>query len=314
MDTILVKCPHCKEEMQAPADRESILCMFCGEKIDLTEYQAEQEREKKAPKKQQGDIAKSFENLNFVLEHVDKACEGYREKVKAFKKDTYYELFERYKEENYGFFTAMKTALDNAPEDSLEGVYRQIAGGFIRNQEEELARIKKKNDKFSMQMDKNMFMAIYVLPSMKEIHTKRADDLADTLCQEWGKSFQDSNIIASDYDSIAQGFKRKLCYITTAICRNLNKGEDCEELLLIKDFRDNYLSATKEGRALVEEYYDIAPTLVKRIAKSAEAQEKYLWLWNTYLAPCVAYIRAGKQEECGRTYREMVEELKKEYL
>ena len=37
METILIKCPHCKEEMQAPADRESILCMFCGEKIDLVE-------------------------------------------------------------------------------------------------------------------------------------------------------------------------------------------------------------------------------------------------------------------------------------
>ena len=36
METILIKCPHCKEEMQAPAGRESILCMFCGERIDLT--------------------------------------------------------------------------------------------------------------------------------------------------------------------------------------------------------------------------------------------------------------------------------------
>ena len=36
METILIKCPHCDEEMQAPAGRESIICMFCGKNIDLT--------------------------------------------------------------------------------------------------------------------------------------------------------------------------------------------------------------------------------------------------------------------------------------
>ncbi len=315
MDTILIKCPHCGEEMQAPAGRESILCMFCGEKIDLTEMKTEKGQETEAPdKKEKADTAKCFENLNFVLEHVEGACREYREKVRAFKKDTYYDLFERYKEENYGFFTAIKTALDNAPQESLDGIYHQIAAAFIKNHEEELERIRKKNDKFSVQMDKNMFMAVFVLPSIREIRNKRADELSEAICKEWGKNFKDSNIIASDYDSIAQGFKRKLCYITTAVCQSLHKGEDCEELNIIKDFRDHYLSATEEGKALIEEYYDIAPTLVKRIAKDADAQTKYAFLWNTYLAPCVAFIQAGRPEECKETYRHMVEELKKEYM
>ena len=163
-------------------------------------------------------------------------------------------------------------------------------------------------------MDKNMFMAVYVLPSIKEIRGSRANELAEVICKEWGSSFKDSNIIASDYDSIVQGFKRKLCYVTTAVCQNLNKGENCEELRLIKEFRDGYLASTQEGAALIEEYYDIAPTLVKRIAKDADAQAKYIWLWNTYLAPCVAFIKAGRQEECKETYCGMMEELRKEYM
>lgn len=314
METILIKCPHCKEEMQAPAGRESILCMFCGERIDLTSAEVKYGAEGREEAADTADAGKCYENLNFVLEHAGAACREYSAKVKAFRKDSYHELFERYKEENYAFYTAIKLVLDYAPEDSLEGIYHQIAGAFIREQEADLEQVKKKNEKFTVQMDKNMFMAVYVLPSIKEIRGSRADELAEAICKEWGGSFKDSNIIASDYDSIVQGFKRKLCYVTTAVCQNLNKGEDCEELRLIKEFRDGYLSSTEEGLALIEEYYDIAPTLVKRIAKDAEAQAKYVFLWNNYLAPCVAYIKAGSQEACKETYCAMMEELRREYI
>lgn len=313
METILIKCPHCKEEMQAPAGRESILCMFCGERIDLTAAGIK-EAENNGPAADNADAGKCYENLNFILEHAGAACKEYSAKVKAFRKDSYHELFERYKEENYAFYTAVKLVLDYASEESLDGIYHQIAGAFIREQEAALEQVKKKNEKFTVQMDKNMFMAVYVLPSIKEIRGSRANELAEVICKEWGSSFKDSNIIASDYDSIVQGFKRKLCYVTTAVCQNLNKGENCEELQLIKEFRDGYLASTQEGAALIEEYYDIAPTLVKRIAKDADAQTKYIWLWNTYLAPCVAFIKAGRQEECKETYCGMMEELRKEYM
>ncbi len=316
METILIKCPHCGEEMQAPAERESILCMFCGERIYLTAVEKTETEAETAVAKEQTDAGKCYENLNFVLEHVGAACKDYSQRVRAFKKDSYHELFERYKEENYAFYTAVKIVLDNAPDsvESLDGIYHQIASGFIREQEAKLEQVKKKNEKFTVQMDKNMFMAVYVLPSIKEIGGKKADELAEAICKEWGESFKDSNIIASDYDSIVQGFKRKLCYVTTAVCQNLNKGEDCEALRLIKEFRDVYLSEAEGGPEMIEEYYDIAPTLVKRIAKDAEAQAKYVWLWNTYLAPCVEYIKSGRMEPCKETYCHMMEELKREYM
>jgi len=244
METILIKCPHCKEEMQAPAGRESILCMFCGERIDLTAAGIK-EAENNGPAADNADAGKCYENLNFILEHAGAACKEYSAKVKAFRKDSYHELFERYKEENYAFYTAVKLVLDYASEESLDGIYHQIAGAFIREQEAALEQVKKKNEKFTVQMDKNMFMAVYVLPSIKEIRGSRANELAEAICKEWGSSFKDSNIIASDYDSIVQGFKRKLCYVTTAVCQNLNKGENCEELRLIKEFRDGYLASTQ---------------------------------------------------------------------
>ncbi len=313
METILIKCPHCKEEMQAPAGRESILCMFCGERIDLTAAGIK-EAENNGPAADNADAGKCYENLNFILEHAGAACKEYSAKVKAFRKDSYHELFERYKEENYAFYTAVKLVLDYASEESLDGIYHQIAGAFIREQEAALEQVKKKNEKFTVQMDKNMFMAVYVLPSIKEIRGSRANELAEVICKEWGSSFKDSNIIASDYDSIVQGFKRKLCYVTTAVCQNLNKGENCEELRLIKEFRDGYLASTQEGAALIEEYYDIAPTIVKRIAREANPGEKYLYLWNTYIRKCVDLISRDENERCGRLYRSMMAELKEEYM
>lgn len=317
METVLIKCPHCNEEMQAPVGRESILCMFCGEKIDLTEAETpvtKKESINKDAEKKSANPAKCQENLQFVLEHVGAVYRDYEQKVRTFKRDTYHNLFELHKEENYAFYTSIKRTLDNAAEEELEEIYHQIAQAFTREQEEALGQIRKKNNRISLQMDKNMFLVIYVLPSIKEIQDSKADRLAEVICENWRKSFKDSNISPASYDTIAQGFKRKLCYVTTAVCLNLNKGEDCEELRLIKEFRDGYLSSTKEGQALIEEYYDIAPTLVKRIEKDAEAHEKYMWLWNTYLAPCVAYIKSGQPESCKETYCNMMEELREEYM
>lgn len=316
METILIKCPHCSEKMQAPVGRESILCMFCGEKIDLTKEEAKQTEDRAGLTAEEtyADPAGYQENLQFVLSHVGSVFRDYTEKVRAFKRNSYPELFEGHKRENYAFYRALKLIFDNASPEELEEIYRQIAEAFVRDQEQALEQVRKKNEKFSLQMDKNMFMVVYVLPSIKEIRDSKADRLADVICEVWRESFKDGNISAAGYDSINGGFKRKLCYVTTAVCRNLNKGEDCEELRLIKDFRDSYLSSTKEGQTLIEEYYDIAPTLVKRIEKDVCAKEKYLWLWNTYLAPCVAYIKAGEEENCKETYCGMIEELRSEYM
>lgn len=317
METVLIRCPHCREEMRAPVDRDSILCMFCGEKIDMKAAREETAKEgvKEIPDTADAAVQKRQENLQFVLGHAGAVCRDYREKVKAFKKDSYPGLFENHRQENYAFYASIKQILSStANVEELDSICRQIAGAFIKDQEQALEQIRKKNDKFSMQMDKNMFIVIYVLPSIKELKDSKADRLADVICGEWRKAFKDSNISASDYDSIMQGFKRKLCYVTTAVCRNLNKGEECEELRLIKDFRDGYLASTDEGRDLIDEYYDIAPTLVKRIAKDARAHEKYVWLWNTYLAPCVACIKSGQPESCRETYCAMMEVLRKEYM
>jgi len=296
--------------MQAPKDRETVICMFCGKNIPLAEIiKGRQEEDGRLL-----DTAKCFENLNFVLSGVDGIFRDYQKRVHDFKKDSYTDLFESYKEENYAYFTALKICLLNTAQENADGVYHQIARAVISQNEKELDVVKKKSDKFAIQMDRNMFMAIFVLPAMKEIHSAKADSLAETISTEWGNTFKDSNIIASDYDSIIKGFHKKLCYVTTAVCQNLHMGEECEELRLIKDFRDHYLAEKDGGQEMIASYYDIAPTLVKKISRSTNAPEIYKMLWLKFIKPCVDFIKSGNNSACEEVYCNMVNTLRTEYM
>ena len=102
--------------------------------------------------------------------------------------------------------------------------------------------------------------------------------------------------------------------MTTAVCRGLQTQQECKEILLMKQFRDGYFAGSEEGKQLIEEYYDIAPTIVKRIAREADPEEKYRYLWNTYIRKCVDHIEEEQNEQCSRLYKSMMAELKAEYM
>ena len=111
------------------------------------------------------------------------------------------------------------------------------------------------------------------------------------------------------------GFKRgKLCFITTAVCESFGKPDDCYELTSFRRFRDEQMLATPEGRALVEEYYDVAPAIVTCIDLSEERKSVYEDIWSEWLAPCLKDIESGRMADCGKRYAQMVRSLKYRYL
>ena len=112
-----------------------------------------------------------------------------------------------------------------------------------------------------------------------------------------------------------EGLKRGLfCYITTAVCRSLDKPDDCCELTALRKYRDEYLLMSDGGRKLVEEYYNIAPTIVKRINKEKDAGEIYRGIWQDYLSPCIRLIEEDRNEECREVYSRMVRRLESDYM
>ena len=104
------------------------------------------------------------------------------------------------------------------------------------------------------------------------------------------------------------------CFITTAVCGNFGKPDDCYELTTFRKFRDDWLMNQSDGKSLIAEYYSIAPLIVDKINRLTESAQIYESIWQKYLEPCLNFIRSGDNLSCKNKYVEMVRELKKQYL
>lgn len=104
------------------------------------------------------------------------------------------------------------------------------------------------------------------------------------------------------------------CYITTAVCTSFGKADDCYELTAFRGFRDTYLANTSEGKKLMRQYYVTAPLIVEEIDKSADKDNIYRNIWDTYLAPCLNDIEQREYLSCKNRYIEMVNHLQEKYL
>ena len=104
------------------------------------------------------------------------------------------------------------------------------------------------------------------------------------------------------------------CFVTTAVCDSFGKPDDCFELMTFRKFRDTWLVAQPDGKALIAEYYDIAPRIVANINSLDNAAQIYKTIWKKYLAPCLEFIRNDDNLSCKDKYVEMIHELKRHYL
>ena len=59
------------------------------------------------------------------------------------------------------------------------------------------------------------------------------------------------------------------CFLTTAIVELRGEPDGGPTLTALRAFRDGYMTRTAERRALVAEYYDIAPMIVAAIPRRA---------------------------------------------
>lgn len=248
--------------------------------------------------------------MNETLRNIAPLFEGMDKRNHAFKRETYADTFQSYREENGGFFLELDRALAAGQQEELSWELAGAVTGYVK---ETLGAVREKRRREAAQLNYNMFMAVYFLPAILEGKQNGAKELADSICAKWAETFPGNRIQSADFATIQSGFRTKMCYITTAVCKSLHKPEDCRELELLRGYRDGYLMR-HGGAALVEEYYDIAPTIVKRINKLPDAEREYRYLWERYLKPCVAAIENGEPEVCGGTYTEMVEELKRKYV
>ena len=103
------------------------------------------------------------------------------------------------------------------------------------------------------------------------------------------------------------------CYLTTACVEHKGLPDDCVELMVLRSFRDEYMSNLEQGRKDIEEYYRTAPGIVAAINRTEEADEVYENIYADVIVPCVEFIQKGHNEEAYEKYKDMVKSLDDKY-
>ena len=236
------------------------------------------------------------------------------EKVDKFNKHSYNNIFLEAFRKYEDLVEGISSLLEDTPKGERKLVIEELAHVLPAYVKEIVSKLPEKEIK-SLEMNHNMNMVIYVLPIITYSHDNYCEKFAKRTVEIWNEMKVTSlNLSYATYESIAGGFKKKLCYITTAVCGHQNKPDNCYELTTLRKYRDEYLMNTEEGQEIVEEYYNIAPGLVMMINMQNNASDIYQHIYEEYLKPCIKYIEEEKNEACCDLYMQMVRSLQKKYL
>lgn len=226
----------------------------------------------------------------------------------TFTKKLYPGEYEQFSRKAQPFLLSLEAEYEACPEEEKDEFTDFLANGLADAVAERVNALPRRKQELE-QMQYNLAMVTYIDPVLLDLKGTVSEPLTDKIIAAWEKHFPKMKIQKADYNTIVSGFKRKLCYITTAVCQHLDKGDDCEELMTLRLYRDSYLENSEDGRALVERYYDLAPTIVNRINRREDADDIYEQIYSEYLQPCLKDIEDGAYETCKERYQTMVEAL-----
>lgn len=304
------RCPHCSKVIQVPTDAEQILCMYCGKGVAVARVLESTDVEGKS---ETPDHTEAFEKYaSYAREHFPELLSEMDNPMRNFRKKLYPEAFKEYCSQNKELTDSIEQAYVLAEEPEV--FIKELAQAFVGRASEDVFSNPKKRMQKERVMNLNLEIVGYISPMLMDTRKQSGELLIDEVLVQWKQMFPDENVNKSTFESINGGFKKKLCYITTAVCEILGRPDDCYELNLLRGYRDGYLTDQPGGAELVKEYYDIAPTIVKRINRQTDSKEVYEQVWEDYLKPCVRLIEEGQNEECREVYVDMVHSLKKKYI
>ncbi len=250
--------------------------------------------------------------MDNIKSELPKMLTDHKDGLRDFKRDKYEASFRDY----YSMYLPLFDSIENKYKEieDKQSFIDELAQFFVDTAKAGEDALKKKNQKDNYVIDQNSMMAVYVLPAIMEYNGESSNTLAETIVTKWNQAFIKYTLRIGRFDDIKKGFRTKLCYVTTAVCDSLGKDENCYELKLLKKYRDEYLCNQPDGEELINEYYNIAPTIVNRINKKDNAVEIFQSIFQTYINPCIQDIEANDNEACKQTYIKMIRVLQQEYM
>jgi hypothetical protein len=91
-------------------------------------------------------------------------------------------------------------------------------------------------------------------------------------------------------------------------------ADDCEELKVLRTFRDEFVAKLPGGQETLLEYDWIASQIVHAINKTKNPKTVYQQLFEDLVKKSVLLINSGKRQEAYDHYLKVTNELKQKYL
>lgn len=254
-------------------------------------------------------------NYGYILENAAQLVQSVQNPLKKFNKQDYPSQLEKYSYEHEQLIEAIKSYFNEKNEGEIKEFANVFAFSLVSPIQYAQESVSKKTIRDKNQIDLNLVLVIYVFPLLQDKLGENGKILSEAVIEEWKKAFpKESNIQLSTKESIQRGFKSRLCYISTASALVNGMDDHCYELELLRDFRDRFLSFGNEQSRQMSAYYNVSPTILKRIDRSDNSQSIYRSLWKEYILPCIRYIESKDEESCYQHYMKMVQSLKETYL
>lgn len=304
--TLTGNCPQCGHTLKVPAELEKFSCMYCGARLTQAELVTQMQPADQTQVTE--GAAAAYEDALSQLSQCVTNWRGYQKKI---TRNEFVSAFSEYEAACTPVIALLNVGVCASP-DTPDALVQKAAQRML----DDLADAWKDKPR-TQQEDDKIIVAIFFVPLVRKLALPVSEDFAAELQRQWVARYPKSPFYLGDYESIAGGFRKKflgLCFITTAICEAEGKPDDCEELTAFRAFRDGYLKSQPDGQSLIDEYYNIAPGIVRCIDLCSSRQETYAKLRRTYLTPCYEDIQAGELARCKARYIQMVRDLQNEYL
>ena len=292
-------CPECGKTVLVPEELKEFSCVYCGKRIKLPEKPGPEDAE-----------AAFLEVKDGILACVREE----RQLRESIRKDAFDKAFLAYEERRGELFRKLDAACQASGAARAAAMMDEVVEVLLTGLEADWEAAAKK--RIASEDDK-VTVAIFLVPMVRHLRLSCSEDFVQRLQKAWVERYPKNPFYIGSYEELSAGFRKKylgLCFITTAVCRQEGKGDDCEELTAFRRFRDGYLRRCQDGPGLIREYYDIAPAIVTMIPLCADPEQAYGEIRRRWLDDCYRDLQAGRMEACKARYIDMVRTLERAYL
>ena len=116
-------------------------------------------------------------------------------------------------------------------------------------------------------------------------------------------------------DNCSSHYKEKKresdCFITTVVCNRLGLSDDCHELQVLRNFRDQVLQKNSKYKDLLFEYDTVGPLIASQLL--IEDEEVIQKIHDSYLLPISHMIEVGNQDRAIEKYKFLTRMLAHHY-